>query len=91
MIYLKSFNESLCLAVDYYNAIDRKVATRFVNEVDTALRQISKFPKSGRAFPKYRTMMLKEFPYSICYCEHTDGNLYGLVLFHHKQKEPYFG
>lgn len=89
MIYLQSFNESFCRAVEYYNAIHPKLATRFVNEVDAALQRISKFPKIGRALPKYRAWMLKEFPYSICYCEHADGNLYGLVLFHHKQKEPH--
>ena len=91
MIYLQPFNESFCRAIDFYNATHPKLAARFVNEVKTALEQIAKYPKIGRAFPKYRAWMLKEFPYSICYCENEDGNLYGLVLFHHKQKEPRVG
>jgi plasmid stabilization system protein ParE len=64
MIYLRPFNDSFCRAVDFYNAIHPKLATRFVKEVEAALEQISKYPKIGRAFPKYRAWMLKEFPYS---------------------------
>ena len=88
MKYLQPFHESFCRAIDYYNSIDPKLATRFLNDVEQVLAQIRKFPKIGRSLPKYRVLRLKEFPYSICYYEKPEGNLYGLVLFHHKQKEP---
>ena len=88
MKYLLPFHESFCRAIDYYNSIDPKLAIRFVNDVEQRLAQIIRFPKIGRLLPKYRALMLKEFPYSICYYENPEGDLYGLVLFHHKQKEP---
>jgi plasmid stabilization system protein ParE len=88
MKYLHPFYESFCRAIDYYKAIDRRLAASFVKEVESALKQIIKFPKIGRAFPKYRVLLLKNFPYSVCYYQNSEGELYGLVLFHHKQKEP---
>jgi len=88
MKHLRPFHESLCRAVDYYDGIDPNLAMRFIQEVDRAVEQIRRFPKIGRAFPKYRMLVLKDFPYSICYYEKPQGMLYGLVLSHHKQKEP---
>lgn len=91
MIYLRPFSESLYRAIDYYKSIHPKVAARFTDELESALLTIGKFPKIGHVHPKYRAFALKNFPYSICYYQDLEGFLYGLVLFHHKQKEPYFG
>jgi len=88
MKYLAAFHESLCRGLDYYKSIDGKLALRFLNEVEAALEKIRQFPKIGKAMPKYRVLILKEFPYSICYYEKPQGTLYGLVLYHHKQKQP---
>ena len=91
MIYLRQFNDSFCEGIEYYNSIHPKLAARFVAAVDLALGQIMKYPKIGRQFRNYRAYLLKDFPYSICYSESSEGELRGLVLFHHKQKEPFIG
>ena len=88
MRFLTTFSESFLQAVDYYAAIDSKLARRFIETVDRAQRKIAQFPKLGKPAKNYRALLLQEFPYSICYREDLDGEFVALVLFHHKQKKP---
>jgi len=88
MRFLRAFDESFCQAVDYYGGIDGKIASRFVDAVERAQMEIIRFPKIGKSVKSYRVLLLKEFPYSLCYYENPPGELVGLVLFHHKQKDP---
>lgn len=88
MKFLTTFSEDFLNAVDYYAAIDKKLARRFIEAVDCAQREIIRFPKIGKPAKNYRAFLLQEFPYSICYREDLEGDLVALVLFHHKQKEP---
>jgi len=91
MRFLRPFEESFCRAVDYYNAIDKNLASRFVDAVEKAQTEIASFPKIGKPVKNYRVLLLKEFPYSLCYYENPPGELVGLVLYNHKQKEPEIG
>jgi len=91
MKFLRSFNKSFLGAVNYYAAIDKNLARRFIDAVDRAQKEIERFPKIGRAIKNYRVVLLTTFPYSFCYDEDLEGEPVALVLFHHKQKEPRIG
>ncbi len=88
MKYLSTFNESLFYAVDYYRAIDKKLAIRFFDSIDEAKRQISQFPKIGKLVGEYRVFLLRDFPYSFCYRKNSEGEIVAILLFHHKQGGP---
>lgn len=88
MKFLSPFNESFFKAVDYYQAIDRKLALRFIDALERVKTRLGRFPKSGKQMKGYRIVQVKGFPYSVCYCEGDTGELIGLVLYHHKQQEP---
>jgi len=87
MKYLSTFSQSLVQAVDYYTAIDKKLALRFFESVEHAKREIIRFHKSGKLANGYRSLLLKNFPYKFCYRENMEGELVGVVLFHLKQRE----
>lgn len=86
MIELSTFHESFANAVEYYSAIDRKLAHRFINAVEEIKEKIQDFPKSGKLRDGYRMLLLKDFPYRFCYMENSEGEMVALVLFHFKQK-----
>lgn len=88
MILYSTFHDSFFRAVDYYAAIDGRLATRFIDVVERAKRDIARFPGVGRTHKTYRALPLKDFPYSICYCETAQRGIVCLVLYHHKQSEP---
>ena len=85
MKFLRSFNQALVEAVDYYKAIDPRLAKRFVDAVDEAQKSIDAFPKIGRLIKNGRECLLRDFPYSFCYQEELDGNLVASTLFHYKK------
>jgi len=85
MKFLRSFNQALVKAVDYYKAIDPKLANRFVDAVDAAVKSVIEFPRIGRQIKNGREYLLKGFPYSFCYQEDFEGNLAASTLFHYKK------
>lgn len=89
MRFLRSFHESFHCAVDYYDAIDKNLARRFIDAVDQAQHDIERFQKLGRPIGKFRLLSLKGFPYRFCYQADFEGELVAVVLFHHKQREPH--
>jgi len=86
MIELSIFHESFFRAVVHYSAIESKLAQRFIDAVEDAKRRITAFPKTGKMRDGYRMVLLKDFPYRLCYLENQDGEIVALVLFHFKQK-----
>lgn len=88
MRFLRSFHESFHDAVDYYAAIDKKVALRLIAAVERAQRDIVQFPKSGKPIKHGRAFLLKGFPYSFCYMEDLDGEPVAVRLYHHKRQDP---
>lgn len=91
MRFLRSFHVSFHQAVDYYSAIDRRLAQRFIDAVENAQRDIMQFPKIGRAIKHGREYLLNGFPYSFCYQEDSGGEPLAVRLFHYKQNGPRIG
>jgi len=91
MRFLRSFHVSFHCAVDYYNAIDKSIARRFIAAVDRAQRDIVRFPKIGKPIKNGREYLLSGFPYSFCYQEDLEDEPVAVRLFHYKQDGPRLG
>jgi len=81
------FDEQFGEALEYYRANSPKAAKGFVTALERAKEIISQFPKIGTPKAEYRYLMLKGFPYRVCYVEDLDGEIVLVTLFHYKQKE----
>ena len=88
MRFLRSFHVSFHCVVDYYNAIDRRLARRFIDAVDKAQADIVRFPKIGKPIKNGREYLLGEFPYSFCYAEDLEGEPVAIRLCHCRQGGP---
>ena len=88
MRFPRSFHVTFRSAVNYYDAIDKKVARRLIHAVDRAQRDIVRFPKIAKPIKNGREYLPAGFPYSFCYLEDLDGEPVAVRLFHYKQAGP---
>ena len=66
----------------WYNEVNNQVADKFINEIDTALNNLSKNPKIGSKYKfKIRKYVLIKFPYIIFYVE-EESEVIILAIFH---------
>lgn len=77
--------DDLKSALDYYNSIDHKLQTKFINTLDAAFNKIKIFPNiypyETQTAQKY---IMDKFPYIIIY-EQYENLLMILAIFHTKR------
>jgi plasmid stabilization system protein ParE len=74
-------------ALEYYKAIEPRLAARLVNEFEAAIRRIEHYPNGWRALDdRLRQCVVRGFPYVIIYSVVQDGVV--IVAFAHTHRRP---
>lgn len=82
--------QSIDDALDYYSKISSNVAKDFVNEVDSKIKSLSRFPYRTHLFDKFHTVPLKRFPYKIIYKIDSQNNIITIEDILHFSKNTNF-
>ncbi len=77
--------------VDYYKQFDHALSRDFIDEFDSTVQRLIKYPKAGHPYlHQTKRIFLNRFPYAIVYKIYNDQLIMVFAVMHMKRKPNYW-